>query len=174
VVGPGAGVAPSLVCLFVSLPRGKAPLRRRIALAFLRGKVPQMEGWSRSILEELEPRLREWGDGQACAMLAFVAREGVSLPEQDLAAARRRALLVLAAGGDPHRELELDGRGVTGFADDLDSPARRTELHAALRALRARAAGLPRATFLLDAMLDDGDLAWRSLAVALLAEELSE
>jgi hypothetical protein len=128
----------------------------------------------RRILEELEPRLREWGDGQACAVLALVAREGVTLSEQELAAARRRALLVLAAGGDPHRELELDGRGVTGFADDLDSPTRRNELHASLRALRAEAEGLPRAGFLLDAMLEDGALAWRSLAVALLAEELGE
>jgi hypothetical protein len=133
-----------------------------------------MEGWSRGVLEELEPRLREWGDGQACAMLALVASDGVSLPEQELAAARRRALLVLAAGGDPHRELELDGRGVTGFADDLDSPARRDELQASLRALRAHADDLPRAIFLLDAMLEDGALAWRSLAVALLAEELGE
>src|SRR5918994_5511551 len=133
-----------------------------------------MEGWSRGVLEELEPRLREWGDGQACAMLALVASDGVSLPEQELAAARRRALLVLAAGGDPHRELELDGRGVTGFADDLDSPARRNELQASLRVLRAHADDLPRAVFLLDAMLEDGALAWRSLAVALLAEELGE
>jgi hypothetical protein len=128
----------------------------------------------RRILEELEPRLREWGDGQACAMLALVAREGVSLPDEELGAARRRALLVLAAGGDPHRELELDGRGVTGFADDLDSPGRRAELDASLRGLRTHADDLPRATFLLDAMLEDGDLAWRSLAVALLAEELAE
>jgi hypothetical protein len=128
----------------------------------------------RRILEELEPRLREWGDGQACAMLALVASEGVSLPEHELAAALRRALLVLAAGGDPHRELELDGRGVTGFAGDIDSAARRAELHASLRVLRSEAEGLPRATFLLDAMLEDGELAWRSLAVALLAEELAE
>jgi hypothetical protein len=128
----------------------------------------------RRILEELEPRLREWGDGQACAMLALVAREGVSLPDEEVGAALRRALLVLAAGGDPHRELELDGRGVTGVADDLDSPGRRTELEGALRALRGEAEGLPRAAFLLDAMLEDDELAWRSLAVALLADELSE
>jgi hypothetical protein len=128
----------------------------------------------RPILEELEPRLREWGDGQACAMLALVAREGVTIAEEELGAALRRALLVLASGGDPHRELELDGRGVTGFAADLDSPARRTELEGALRALRGAAEGLPRASFLLDAMVDDVDLAWRSLAVALLAEELAE
>jgi hypothetical protein len=128
----------------------------------------------RQILEELEPSLREWGDGQACAMLAFVAAERVSLPEDELRAALRRALLVLAAGGDPHRELELDGRGVTGFAEDLDSPARRAELETALLGLRAQADGLPRATFLLEALLDDAELAWRSLAVALLAEELGD
>ena len=128
----------------------------------------------RPILEELEPALREWGDAQACAMLALVARERVSLPEDELRAALRRALLVLAAGGDPHRELELDGRGVTSFADDLESPERRAELEASLRALSEQADGLPRATFLLEAMLEDADLAWRSLAVALLAEELGD
>ena len=128
----------------------------------------------RRILEELEPRLREWGDGQACAMLALVAREGMSLPDEEVGASLRRALLVLAAGGDPHRELELDGKGVTGVAEDLDSPERRKELHAALRALRGEAEGLPRAAFLLDAMLEDGELAWRSLAIALLADELSD
>jgi hypothetical protein len=128
----------------------------------------------RGILEELEPSLREWGDGQACAMLALVAREGVSLPEDELNAALRRAMLVLAAGGDPHRELELDGPGVTGFAGDLDSPARRAELQASLRVLREQADGLPRASYLLGALLGDDELAWRSLAVALLAEELGE
>ena len=132
-----------------------------------------MTGSVRSLLEELEPRLREWGDGQACAMVALLASEGVSLPDDELGAALRRALLVLAAGGDPHRELELDGKGLTNFAGDIDSPARRTELQASLRALRDQAEGLPRASFLLDAMLEDGELAWRSLAVALLADELS-
>lgn len=107
-------------------------------------------------------------------MLALVARDAISLPEDELQAALRRALLVLAAGGDPHRELELDGRAVTGFAAELDSPERRGELEAGLRALTERTAGLPRAAFLLEALLDDPDLAWRSLAVALLAEELSE
>lgn len=128
----------------------------------------------RQILEKIEPALREWGDGQACAMLALVARESVSLPEDELRGALRRALLVLAAGGDPHRELELDGRGVTGFAADLDSANRRAELETALRGLRTHTEGLPRASFLLDALLEDPDLAWRSLAVALLAEELGE
>ena len=128
----------------------------------------------RRILEELEPALREWGDGQACAMLALVAREYVSLPAGELEASLRRTLLVLAAGGDPHRELELDGPAVTRFAEELESPTRRAELDTSLRALKAHAVGLPRATFLLEAMIDDRDLAWRSLAVALLAEELGD
>jgi hypothetical protein len=128
----------------------------------------------RRILEELEPSLREWGDGQACAMLALVAREQVSLPEEELRAALRRALLVLTAGGDPHRELELDGPAVTRFAEELESPARRAELSGALRALGAQAGGLPRASFLLEALIEDPELAWRSLAVALLADELSD
>jgi hypothetical protein len=128
----------------------------------------------RLLLEELEPALRGWGDGQACAMLALVAREDLALPNDELRAALRRALLVLAAGGDPHRELELDGRAVTRFADDLDSPARRAELRGSLRVLRTQAEGLPRASFLLDALLEDEELAWRSLAVALLAEELGD
>ena len=107
-------------------------------------------------------------------MLALLARDGVSLPEDELRAALRRALLVLAAGGDPHRELELEGRGVTSFADDLDSPSRRAELETSFRTLREQAEGLPRASFLLDALVEDADLAWRSLAVALLAEELGD
>jgi hypothetical protein len=127
----------------------------------------------RRILEQLEPSLREWGDGQACAMLALVAGEHVSLPDAELRPALRRALLVLAAGGDPHRELEFDGPAVTRFAEEIDSPARRAELQASLQALSAHAEGLPRASFLLEALVEDSDLAWRSLSVALLAEELA-
>ena len=133
-----------------------------------------MSGGSRGILEQLEPALREWGDAQACAMLALIAREGVSLADDELQAALRRAVLVLAAGGHPHRELEREGRGVTSFANDVDSPDRRAELERALRSLREEADDLPRSSYLLDALLDDPELAWRSLAVALLAEELGE
>jgi hypothetical protein len=135
--------------------------------------LPLVEA-DRRILAELEPTLREWGDGQACAMLALVARERVSLPDEELQPALRRALLVLVAGGDPHRELELDGPAVTRFADELDSPGRRAELHASLRALFEQSADLPRAAYLLEALIGDPDLAWRSFAVALLADELGD
>jgi hypothetical protein len=128
----------------------------------------------RRLLEDLEPSLRQWGDGQACAMLALLARQSMPLTHEEVSPALRRALLVLAAGGDPHRELELDGPAVTGFADDLDAPEHRSQLQAALRDLHAQAEGLPRAAYLLEALLEDEDLAWRSLAVALLAEELDE
>ena len=128
----------------------------------------------RQILEQIEPALREAGDAEACAMLALVARESVSVPEQELQSALRRTLLVLAAGGDPHRQLEIDGRAVSSLADDLGSRSRRAELEGALRALKARAEGLPRAMYLLEALLEEPELAWRSLAVALLAEELAE
>jgi hypothetical protein len=128
----------------------------------------------RRLLEDLEPSLRQWGDGQACAMLALLARQSMPLTEDEVNPPLRRALLVLAAGGDPHRELELDGRAVTGFADDLDTPDRRAQLQAALRELHEQAEGLPRAAFLLEALLEDENLAWRSLAVALLAEQLDE
>ena len=126
------------------------------------------------LLEELEPALREWGDGQACAMLALVARDGVSFDEDELHAALRRAVLVLAAGGDPHRELELHGPALTSFAEDLDTAERRTELETSLRRLQGAAEGLPRAAYLLEALLEDHEFAWRSLAVALLAEELGD
>lgn len=128
----------------------------------------------RRLLEDLEPSLRHWGDGQACAMLALLARQSMPLTDDEVNPPLRRALLVLAAGGDPHRELELDGRAVTGFADDLDTPDRRAQLQAALRELHEQAEGLPRAAFLLEALLEDENLAWRSLAVALLAEQLDE
>lgn len=128
----------------------------------------------RQILEHLEPHLRETEPDGAAAMLALVARDSVELDEGELAAAIRRALLVQASGGDLQRELSLDDRAVTGLAADLDDPARRAELETALRELRATADELPEATTVLDSLLSDGDRAWRALAAALLADELTD
>ena len=82
-------------------------------------------------------------------------------------------MLLLAAGGDPNRELDPAGRAVGALADDLDTPARREQLGAALDRLRADAAGLPAVTAAVDALRADPDAAWRWLAAALLADELS-
>jgi len=54
----------------------------------------------------------------------------------------RRAELLLAAGGNPRRELDLNDRAVTAVADDLDSPAAREQLLAALDALAPETADL--------------------------------
>jgi hypothetical protein len=107
-------------------------------------------------------------------MLAYVAGQDVELDLDELAGARRRALLLLASGGDPHRELELDGRAVTALADDVDTPSRRAQLAHGLEELRARTAGLSRPAAALERLLANADLAWRAYAAALLAEELAE
>jgi hypothetical protein len=85
----------------------------------------------------------------------------------------RRAVLLLAAGGDPRRGLELDGRAVTALAAELDRPERRTGLARGLTALRAEAEGLPRTAAALDRLLGDAELAWRAFAAGVLGEELA-
>jgi hypothetical protein len=128
----------------------------------------------REILDHLEPALREATPEAAAAMLALVALAQVRFDADELAGAVRRALLVLASGGDLRRELSLDDRAVTGLAADIDDPGRRIELEAALRELRARADDLPAAAAALDALLDDQERAWRALATAVLAGELTQ
>ena len=56
---------------------------------------------------------------------------------QERNAAVRRAELLLAAGGDPHRPLELYGRAATALAADLDSPEARASLADGLAELGA-------------------------------------
>lgn len=126
----------------------------------------------RQILEHLEPALREASSDEAAVMIAFVARDTVRIPPEQLDAALRRALLVLAAGGDLHRELVTDDPAVTALAADLDAPERRRELEASLRALRGHAHELPGAGAAVDALLADGDRAWHALSCAILADEL--
>jgi hypothetical protein len=81
-------------------------------------------------------------------------------------------MLLLAAGGDPHRELDLDGRAVSALAAELDRPGRRATVSRGLEALRAEAAGLARVSSALDELLLDASLAWRAYTCALLADEL--
>jgi len=122
----------------------------------------------RSRLEALEG-----SDLDLHVALAWLVREEVPVDEADLNAARRRAMFVLAAGGDPHRELDHDAVAVERLAAELDTPARRAALAAALAALAAEAEGLPAVVEALGALRADPELAWRSLALALLADELA-
>jgi hypothetical protein len=107
-------------------------------------------------------------------VLAWIAAAHVELGEEELRGAVRRAMLLLAAGGDPHRPLELDGRAVGTLAGELDLPERREALARGLEALREEARGLPGVEAALEALLADADLAWRSYAAGLLGEELAE
>jgi hypothetical protein len=104
--------------------------------------------------------------------LALVAGQDLTLDAAELGPALRRAMLLLATGGDPHRELELDGRAVTALAAELDTPERRAEISRGLEGLRGDADGLVSVSPALDELLLDASLAWRAYACALLAGEL--
>ena len=104
--------------------------------------------------------------------LAWLVREEVQFDEQELNAARRRALLVLAAGGDPHRDLQPGSVAAERLAAELDAPERRSELDAALAALETT--GLPRVSEAVKTLRGDPETAWRALALALLADELAD
>ena len=106
--------------------------------------------------------------------LAWLVRDEVGIDEDDLNASRRRALFVLAAGGDPHRELDYESVAAERLAQELDTPERRVALAAALDRLVPEAAGLPAVTEALALLRGQPDLAWRSLALALIADELAD
>jgi hypothetical protein len=81
-------------------------------------------------------------------------------------------MFVLAAGGDPHRELDFNSVAGERLAGELDTPERREALARALEGLDAD--GLPTVTEGLKALQSEPDLAWRSLGLALLADELAD
>jgi len=122
--------------------------------------------WVRA-LERAEPA-EQW------TMLCFFAGRGIAIDEDELNAAVRRAELLLAAGGDPHRPLDPFGRAVTSLAGDLDLPEHRASLRAGLESLREEVAGLRGARESLALLLSDEELAWNAYATALLADALAE
>jgi hypothetical protein len=126
----------------------------------------------RPVLSQIEEMLAAGGEDEGLVSIALVAGSELELPEDELNGALRRALLLLAAGGDPHRELELHGRAVTALAADLDSPARRAHVLEKLATLRRPAAGLPLVEGALARLLADRNLAWQAFACAVLAHEL--
>jgi len=128
----------------------------------------------RAVLSQIEEMLAGGAETEGLVSIALVAGSELELPEEELNGALRRAMLLLAAGGDPRRELELDGRAVTAVAADLDSQARREELNERLVALRPTAAELPLVEGALARLLADHDLAWQTFACAVLAHELGD
>jgi hypothetical protein len=126
----------------------------------------------RSFLQTLEPRLAGGEEIEVEVSLSLLAGQGVEIEEDELRAARRRAVQLLATGGDPRRELDPEGRAVRALAADLDAPARREALAAGLVSLREAADGLPAVSERLERLLEDRETAWRWFASTLLGDEL--
>ena len=112
--------------------------------------------------------------GDPLPVVSYLAGQAVELEEDELNGARRRALLLVAAGGDPHRELDVDDRAVKALATDLYTEERRDELAGAIDALVLRVRELPVAREAAIFLAADVDLAWRLFSLALLAEGLGE
>src|SRR5688572_3022440 len=106
--------------------------------------------------------------------LAWLAGQGIELDEEEVRASVRRAELLLAAGGDPRRELELDGRAVSAVAADLDEPGARARLEDSLGVLASEAEGLESVSSALAQLRAQPDLAWQCYAGALLAESIGD
>ncbi|HEX5468788.1 MAG TPA: hypothetical protein VFW80_07050 [Gaiellaceae bacterium] len=129
-------------------------------------------------LSDLERSLAEDESGEnlatALVVLASVAGREVEIPEAEAHGAGRRALLLLAAGGDPERGLDLNGRAVSALAEDVRTVDRQLALEHGLDDLKAEAKGLPHVSEALAALRATPDVAWRAYACSLLAEELGE
>ncbi len=126
-------------------------------------------------LSALERRLAE-GDVDELAIalvsLGFAAGSEIEIPDGERRAVGRRALLLLATGGDPARGLDFEGRAVRSAADELETPERRAALAAGLARLVGPASGLPHVREALRGLREEPDLAWRAYAASVLADEL--
>ena len=135
-------------------------------------KARRVTAGTRARLEELDGSGLDPRSGELLVVLCWLVQDRVPIDEAELNTARRRAMFVLAAGGDPHRDLELDSVAAERLADELDSPERRARLAAALDELPAD--DLPAVTAAAEALRADPELAWRSFALSLLADELAD
>jgi hypothetical protein len=150
-----------------NVPVPALPLQDRL----LRGRHGRL---SRPRLEELEASGLDARSAELLTVLVWLVVGQVSIDDAERKSALRRALLVLAAGGNPHRDLDHDAVAVERLAAELDTPERRSRLGTALRALAAGAEGLPVVSESLATLLGEPELAWRTYALALLADEVSD
>ena len=125
----------------------------------------------RQILEHLEPHLRETEPDRRHAR---PRRAGLRRPRRGRTRLRRSGghCSCRPRGRPAARALARRPRGDRARCGPRRSGA--AELAAALRDLRATADELPEAANALDSLLSDGDRAWRALAAALLADELTD
>jgi hypothetical protein len=141
----------------------QVPLQARL----LRGRLSV-----RRQLEQLEAAGLPARSPELLAAVAWLVLLDVRIDLDELKAARRRAVLTLAAGGDPHRDLDLDSAAVDRLAAELDAPDRRAAVDEALAALETD--GLPAVDETVQLLRSDAELAWRTFALAHLADEVTE
>jgi hypothetical protein len=127
---------------------------------------------TRARLEELESSGLEARASELLVVLCWLVKDDVEIDEAELNGARRRAMFVLAAGGDPHRDVGVDSIAAERLAGELDTPARRAQLRSALAELPAD--DLPVVSAAAESLRADPELAWRSFALSLLADELAD
>ncbi|HET7856657.1 MAG TPA: hypothetical protein VFL41_09400 [Gaiellaceae bacterium] len=125
-----------------------------------------------AFLADLERALAHDEADEPDAVLMLLAGREVPLEEDELRGPRRRAVQLLATGGDPRQGLDVDGRAVGALAADIDRPDRREALAQGLEALRERAEGFPHVLDRVTRLRADEELAWRWFACTVLAEEL--
>ena len=124
-------------------------------------------------LDDLLTRVDAGELGDPLPVIAYIAGQAVEIDAEDLNGARRRALLLVAAGGDPHRDLEVDDRAVKALATDLHTAERRAQLGRSIDALVLRVRERPVAREAALFLAGDIDLAWRLFSLSLLAEEIA-
>jgi hypothetical protein len=124
-------------------------------------------------LDDLLTRVDAGELGDPLPVLAYIAGQSVEIDDEDLNGGRRRALLLVAAGGDPHRDLDVDDRAVKALAVDLYTDERREQLGRSIDALVLQVRERPIAREAALFLAADVDLAWRLFSLSLLAEELA-
>jgi hypothetical protein len=129
--------------------------------AGIRARLEELEG------SELDPRSSDMQ-----VVLCWLVLDEVAIDDDELNAARRRAMFVLAAGGDPYRDIGPDSIAAERLADELETPVRRAQLTAALGELPTD--DLPAVAGAVSSLCADPELAWRSFALSLLADELAD
>jgi hypothetical protein len=126
----------------------------------------------RERLEQLEDSGLDAQSSELPVMLCWLVQADIPIPDAELNAARRRAILVLAAGGDPRRDLDVNSVATERLAAELETPERRAALASALDDLPT--AGLPYVTGAVEALRAEPERAWQSFALALLADEIAD
>jgi hypothetical protein len=123
-------------------------------------------------VQTLLERLEAGELGEPLVLLAYVAGRAVEIEAGELNGAKRRAVTVRAAGGDVHRDLDVDDEAVKRLAVELYTDVRRAQLGRAVDELVLRARDLPRVREAVLYLAEEPDLAWRLFALGLVADEL--